>query len=90
MSGYQVVQAVNTLTLEAGAVGNTGLAQAACPAGKVAVGGGYRVTFGWSTALGVDGSYPGTNGWVVAFRNNGVNDATFTVSVFATCVFVSN
>ncbi len=90
MSGYQVVQAVTTLTLKAGAVGSSGQAQAACPAGKAVVGGGYRVTFGWTPALGVDGSYPSAGGWTVGFRNTGITDVSFTVDVYATCVYVAN
>jgi hypothetical protein len=90
MSGYETVQAVSTLALKAGATGNVGQAQAACPAGKVAVGGGYRVTFGWTQALGVEGSYPAAGGWAVGFRNTGLTDVNFTVNVFAVCVYVAD
>ena len=89
MSGYEVVESTTTMLLKWGAVGNTGQAQAVCPSGKQAVGGGYRITFGWSPAIGVDGVYPGQGGWVAAFRNNGVADVSFTVNVFAVCVFVA-
>jgi hypothetical protein len=90
MSGYEVVETTTTLMLKSGAVGNTGQAKAVCPAGKVAVGGGYRISFGWSSALGMDGVYPGQGGWVAAFRNNGLADLSFTTNVFAVCVFVDN
>jgi hypothetical protein len=81
------VQAVNTLALQPG---GTATGQAACPGGKVVVGGGYNITFGQAAGLSVDGSYPADGGWTARFRNNGVAAANVTVSVYAICVFVSN
>jgi hypothetical protein len=88
MSGYQVVQVASTLTLPSGAA-SSGKAQASCPAGKVAVGGGYQVTFGQTPDVSADASYPVQGGWVVGFRNSGATNVTLTVNIHAVCVYVS-
>jgi hypothetical protein len=89
MSGYQVVQTSSTLTLQSGAVGNTGTAQTSCPAGKAVVGGGQLITFGQNGAIAVDGSYPAQGGWAATVRNGGATNATVSVTVYAICVFVA-
>jgi hypothetical protein len=87
MSGYQVVQVANTVPV---AVGGAGVAQAACPAGKSVVGGGYQITFGGAAGISADASYPAQGGWRASFRNNGTTNVTLTVNVYAICVFVAN
>lgn len=62
-----------------------GQANAECPDGTVAIGGGFDVTDGWDQARLIASGPTSENGWFIRFRNAGpVGDVTF--DAFVVCV----
>jgi hypothetical protein len=91
MSGYQMASATQNLSLLPEAGLNLGTAKVSCPAGKQVVGGGYRLAPNQvgGLQLAVESSFPDTSAsWSVGIRNRGTGVATFSVNVYAICVYV--
>ena len=82
VSGYQVVNDSSTL-----AGGGTKSVNVACPAGKVAVGGGARS----ETQVTLAGSYPSDagSGWTSSVSRGGKAKGAYTVTAFAVCANAS-
>jgi hypothetical protein len=83
MSGYEVVN-TPTATVPAG---KNGVAEAACPTGKKAVGGGFLAD-PEATDWNFIASFPSTDGssWHIGVTNKGSNDAE--IRPYAVCVIV--
>ena len=60
---------------------NNGFVLAACPTGKVPIGGGYPLPNGFTTQLAVTNSYPTATEWAVGFNVG----ASTSIAVYAIC-----
>jgi hypothetical protein len=79
VAGYEVVIANVNQTLQKGRIGG---AEAVCPAGKVAIGGGFQTN---NVNFALMSSFPQSDRWSVVARNGGNNTQTGIIGAVAVC-----